>query len=1399
MSVETPTASATRIATGSRGYAVTALVLLFGVLTWRAHVQQPHPDPTRTPTLGEWLRYPIQRNAHDPQVVQSNLTAVYALPGTGRVWAVGNGGMIVYSTDAGRSWHRGEVAPDSSGIGARAVTTDTTRAASGADSSASVPVSSPLADTTRTSPAAGRAASTAFRSPLVDVFFVDSAYGWALSALGEVLATGDGGRSWRRRGSIEGRVVFQEGAWIRFVDQGLGYATLGRARDGGTFVTPDSGRTWTPLPTDESRSLFVADTTTTNLLLFGGGITRWTYAGQPQPVITPVSDRLPFSLSRTELHFPTTQRGWAVVPDSARDALYGTADGGRTWNRLSRGLPLLKSLEGDSARGLVGVGVDGSIIRSPNGGRAWDTVRTEPGYVLNDVVLDGDGLGWAVGDGGTILSTRDGGETWRTVRSDTRLADVDFAPGTGRGWAAGRGGMVLATRDGGATWKQQRSPTRQPLRALAFVGDGHVWAVGDSATVITTRDGGRRWERLPLRLPDSLAAVDFQDVFFQGGQGWITTGFRGVLLATTDSGANWRIVRPASLRASSIRFDDGEFGWAVGQGHVWTSPDGGASWRHAGGTNLLRAWFINAQTGWAVRVDGRIAATRDGGARWTLQELPEGVEGVVDLRFRDEQVGWAVGRRGTVLRTLNGGRRWTRVDSLPRVDLYALEARDGEVWAAGSGGVVLRGDGERWQAASSPLRWPAPWYYLAGAALLAALAAIARMPPSAARRQREEERSIADLLIPDRPLRPGDPDPFELNALALGIARFLQNPNTEPPLTLAVTGRWGTGKSSLMNLVRCNLRDADFRPVWFNAWHHQQEEHLLACLLESIRSQAVPPPLSGSGMAFRLKLFLIRTRDLRPSVMVLYVLLLLIAGMFYQNPSWMLDLLDSGRKEWGVIASGGIQRSEAIRFLLEYLSVPLAAALALSAALWRSLAAFQLKPGQLLLGLTRAARFRDLQEKTGFRYRFAQEFREVTEALRPRDMVIFVDDLDRCRPEQVLQVLEAVNFLVSSGECTVVMGLDRSWVTACVGLEFDRIAQESAHLRGEAAETADDAERARLNRARFAGDYLDKLINIEVPVPVPTSAQRRELVHAGLERRARDPEAADRARTVRRRDALVPRLVTYGVAGALSIALGVAMVPRVEQPALGGALISESVAPPSDTTITPPGDTVPPAPSLALVRSPASLVDLPEPRRSIPVPAAAMAVLLAGAVVVLLQAPRGAVRDSAEFTSSLKAWSGVVASQGLTPRATKKFLNRLRFYAMRMRAHEPPETRWTQLTAAVARAVAALRAWWHRRDGAAKDGDATPSSAPPEPDRRQSRDEDGIPEPVLVALATLQQCSPDGVVPRGAWSSFHEFVERTPLTSDFREEILAKEFGYPTDLSGYRERFEEISREVRIR
>src|SRR5262249_33161306 len=103
-------------------------------------------------------------------------------------------------------------------------------------------------------------------------------------------------------------------------------------------------------------------------------------------------------------------------------------------------------------------------------------------------------------------------------------------------------------------------------------------------------------------------------------------------------------------------------------------------------------------------------------------------------------------------------------------------------------------------------------------------------------------------------------DRLRFGPLAKGISRFLRNAATRPPLTLAISGDWGSGKSSPMALICADLKRYGNRPVWFNAWHHQNDEQFLAGLLSAIRDQALPSPLTLDGAVFRLRLLWLRSK-----------------------------------------------------------------------------------------------------------------------------------------------------------------------------------------------------------------------------------------------------------------------------------------------------------------------------------------------------------------------------------------------------------------------------------------------------------------------------------------------------------------------------------------------------------
>ena len=68
--------------------------------------------------------------------------------------------------------------------------------------------------------------------------------------------------------------------------------------------------------------------------------------------------------------------------------------------------------------------------------------------------------------------------------------------------------------------------------------------------------------------------------------------------------------------------------------------------------------------------------------------------------------------------------------------------------------------------------------------------------------------------------------------------------------------------------------------------------------------------------------------------------------------------------------------------------------------------------------------FPGLQGKTDVRQELAKNLKVVTEAPLPQRLVIFLDDLDRCCPEQVVQILESITFLGAAAPRFMVVGAD---------------------------------------------------------------------------------------------------------------------------------------------------------------------------------------------------------------------------------------------------------------------------------------------------------------------------------------------------------------------------------------
>ena len=73
----------------------------------------------------------------------------------------------------------------------------------------------------------------------------------------------------------------------------------------------------------------------------------------------------------------------------------------------------------------------------------------------------------------------------------------------------------------------------------------------------------------------------------------------------------------------------------------------------------------------------------------------------------------------------------------------------------------------------------------------------------------------------DKPIERQKDDTFGIEHYVNGLSTFILNSDT--PMTISIQGDWGSGKTSMMNMIQEKI-SRDAYTIWFNTWQFSQFE-----------------------------------------------------------------------------------------------------------------------------------------------------------------------------------------------------------------------------------------------------------------------------------------------------------------------------------------------------------------------------------------------------------------------------------------------------------------------------------------------------------------------------------------------------------------------------------------------
>jgi photosystem II stability/assembly factor-like uncharacterized protein len=535
---------------------------------------------------------------------------------------------------------------------------------------------------------------------IYEAYFINDNVGILCGYSGLIMKTTDAGKTWVEKNSGVSTNLW----YVDFVTPDTGYIVGTSAT---ILKTTDGGETWvnkslTGTTSGISKVHFINPSTgyigTANSTL--GYVCKTTDYGNTWNKVT----SYPGTGTVYGLCFTDINNGYA---SDNTCTMYKTTDGGATWTssgKLSSGT-LYEIRFADANNGAV-CGSRGEVFVTTNAGAVWTKTNNPYNtslYALG-MQLPSKRL-VTVGNGGVMSTSTDFGATWNMLSVSTTVqlmkriqfvnSNTGFAVG-GSAVASDSLGEVLKTTNGGSTWTKLAFNPKTRSNSLFWLNENVGWVGGiGTSGIFKTTDGGQTFKAGTVT--GTSASTTWYDIKFGDANTGYAGGTGGILVKTTDGGANWvTLVSPfgTTIIYAMQAIDANTVVVVGGSGKAFKTTDGGTNWTtlSLGGStsSLYSVTFTDKNLGVISGGSSSLFKTTDGGNTWS--QLTLGVSSsLYCARFQDQNIGWACGSSGVIAYTKNGGATWTKTKSfMSSSTLYDIAIVGGYVWITNEGGAIIR-------------------------------------------------------------------------------------------------------------------------------------------------------------------------------------------------------------------------------------------------------------------------------------------------------------------------------------------------------------------------------------------------------------------------------------------------------------------------------------------------------------------------------------------------------------------------------------------------------------------------------------------------------------------------------------------------------------------------------------